>query len=138
MEEPEGEDGGDEGDEHGVDRGGGSGEELDVRGDQPDRGGEQHEGDDGGDDRAQHALAVVDPPEEAGHGERGEQLEDHQSDHPRGVHPEQELLVRVGPGEDDDGAECGLGGSGDVRGAVAGWIRPRVFGSTPSSERESA
>lgn len=103
---------------------------------------EEPEGDDGVDDRAQHALAVVDPPEEAGHGERGEQLEDHRSDHPRGVHPEQELLVRVGPGEregeDDDGAECGLGGSGDVRGAVAGWIRPRAFGSTPSSERESA
>lgn len=59
-----------------------------------------------------------------GDGERGEQLEGHQADAAGGVHPEQQLGVRVGSGgreaEDHGEAEGGLGDARDVRGAVAG------------------
>lgn len=95
-----------------------------MEGDERDRPGEQDESGDGGDHRAQRSLVVADPTEEQRHGERGKQLEHHQADHAGGVHPEQELLVRVGSrgreGEDDGRAEGGLQDAGEVRGAVAG------------------
>lgn len=106
------EDGGYDGHEDRVDGGRGHGEQGDLGGDEVDRGGEQDGRDDGRDQGPPGALGVGDAAEVDGYGDGGQQHQCHEADHAGGVHPEQQLLVRVGAGEgeseDDHRAEDGL------------------------------